>query len=283
MKNYPYVMTSQNVKMPSLIYGTAWKKERTADLVVQAVLSGFRGIDTACQPKHYEEPLVGAAIRRLRDHSIFREDLFIQTKFTPLSGQDPQRIPYDPNVVLEVQVAQSFEASKRNLGTEYVDSLVLHSPLFPYTNLKSVWSAMEKIYHSGGARQLGISNCYDFELLKRLYEDSQVKPSVVQNRFYSDSGYDVELRQWCDERGIIYQSFWSLTANPHILGSKMVEDLVQKYGRTPAQILYRYLNHVGIVPLIGSTSKEHLEEDLKIFEFELENFEIENFTQNIMQ
>jgi len=184
---------------------------------------------------------------------------------------------------LEVQVAQSFEASKRNLGTEYVDSLVLHSPLFPYTNLKSVWSAMEKIYHSGGARQLGISNCYDFELLKRLYEDSQVKPSVVQNRFYSDSGYDVELRQWCDERGIIYQSFWSLTANPHILGSKMVEDLVQKYGRTPAQILYRYLNHVGIVPLIGSTSKEHLEEDLKIFEFELENFEIENFTQNIMQ
>ncbi|HEX5670819.1 MAG TPA: hypothetical protein VFX66_04720, partial [Sulfuricurvum sp.] len=84
MKNYPYVMTSQKVKMPSLIYGTAWKKERTADLVVQAVLSGFRGIDTACQPKHYEEPLVGAAIRRLRDHSILREDLFIQTKFTPL-------------------------------------------------------------------------------------------------------------------------------------------------------------------------------------------------------
>ncbi|MFA6188117.1 MAG: aldo/keto reductase [Sulfuricurvum sp.] len=267
--------------MPALIYGTAWKKERTSDLVVQAVLSGFRGIDTACQPKHYEEPLVGAAIKRLRGHSIMREELFIQTKFTPLSGQDPQRIPYDPNAMLEVQVAQSFESSKRNLGTEYVDSLVLHSPPFPYANLKSVWSAMETIFHSGGTRQLGISNCYDLELLKRLYEDSQVKPSAVQNRFYSDSGYDVDLRQWCDEKGIIYQSFWSLTANPHILASQMVEALAQKYDKTHAQILYRYLNQVGIVPLIGSTSKQHMEEDLKIFEFELETVEIENLTQNI--
>ncbi|MCL4431996.1 MAG: aldo/keto reductase [Epsilonproteobacteria bacterium] len=267
------------MKMPSLMYGTAWKKEHTADLVVQAVLSGFRGIDTACQPKHYNEPLVGEALKRLRTHGITREEVFVQTKFTPLSGQDPQRVPYDPNKSLEEQVAHSFDVSKRNLGIQYIDSLVLHSPLFPYSNLRSVWGAMENIFNSGSAGQLGISNCYDLELLKRLYDEAEIKPSVVQNRFYSESGYDIALRQWCSEHNIVYQSFWSLTANPHLLGSKIVEDMAVSYCKTPAQILYRYLNHVGIVPLIGSTSQEHMTQDLKIFEFELKVAEIESITQ----
>lgn len=267
------------MKMPSLMYGTAWKKEHTADLVVQAVLSGFRGIDTACQPKHYNEPLVGEALKRLKTHGVLRDELFVQTKFTPLSGQDPQRVPYNPNEPLDVQVAQSFEASKRNLGTPYLDALVLHSPLFPYANLWMVWKAMEKIYEQGGTRALGISNCYDLELLKRLYHDAEVKPSVVQNRFYKESGYDTHLRQWCQDMGIVYQSFWSLTANPHILGSEIVRNMALQHAKTPAQILYRYLNHAGIVPLIGSTSGEHMTQDLKIFEFELSVSEIQSITQ----
>jgi diketogulonate reductase-like aldo/keto reductase len=150
-----------------------------------------------------------------------------------------------------------------------VDSLVLHSPVFPYDHLLRVWGAMEEVYHSGGALQLGISNCYDLELLKKLYGNSVIKPTIVQNRFYTESDYDVELRQWCDNHDIIYQSFWSLTANPHILKSDMVQQLSEKYTKTPAQIWYRYLSHVGIVPLIGSTSRHHLDEDLNIFTFDL--------------
>jgi len=270
----PTRLTNQNVKMPSLIYGTAWKKEHTADLVEMAIVSGFRGIDTACQPKHYHEAGVGEALQRLKAQGIGREELFVQTKFTPLAGQDPQRIPYDPTQPLSIQVAQSFEASQRNLKTDYVDSLVLHSPLFPYSHLSQVWGAMEVIYHSGGARQLGISNCYDLELLQKLYRESGVKPSVVQNRFYAESGYDIELREWCDEVGILYQSFWSLTANPHILKSREFFALTQEYNVTEAQILYRYLNHVGITPLIGSTSQQHINEDLGVFSFELKPSEI---------
>lgn len=270
----PYVTTIENVRMPALIYGTAWKGERTADLVETAVKSGFRGIDTACQPKHYNEAGVGEALERLNASGIRRESLFVQTKFTPLSGQDPSTVPYDPAAPLEAQVAQSFEASKRNLRTSYVDSLVLHSPLSSYDDLLTVWKAMEAIYACGDAHLLGISNCYDEKLLMRLCKDVEVKPAVVQNRFYEQSGYDAPLRQWCNERGIIYQSFWSLTANPHILGSRTFFILMQKYDKTDAQILYRYLNHVGIVPLIGSTSLEHLREDLAIFEFELTSEEI---------
>ena len=122
MVDQNWLTTSAGVKMPWIIYGTAWKKERTADLVVKAIQTGFRGIDTACQPKHYDEPLVGAALHRLQDHGIQRETLFLQTKFTPLSGQDPEKVPYDKNAPVESQVAQSFEVSKKNLQTEYVDS-----------------------------------------------------------------------------------------------------------------------------------------------------------------
>ena len=168
MVKLKWLTTSAGVKMPGIIYGTAWKKDRTEDLVMKAVQAGFRGIDTACQPKHYNEPLVGTAISKLKDHGIKRGDLFLQTKFTPLPGQDPNQVPYDKNSPVELQVGQSFETSKKNLQTEYVDSLVLHSPMTPHALLMRVWHALEKIQKTGGARQLGISNCYDMKVLQSL-------------------------------------------------------------------------------------------------------------------
>lgn len=266
-------------KMPKLLYGTAWKKEATTQLVEMAILTGFRGIDTACQPKHYEEHLVGEAIAHLEKQGISREELFIQTKFTPINGQDPKKVPYNPNNSIELQIQDSFEVSKKNLRVDYIDSYILHSPLFPYENLIKAWRAMEEIYERGEAKQLGISNCYDLELLKELYFDAKIKPAVVQNRFYAQSSYDTELRQWCDTHNIFYQSFWSLSANPEILNSHLVNSLAKKYDRTNAQIFYRYLIHVGITPLIGSTSKEHLVQDLNIFEFILELKEIDDISK----
>lgn len=269
MKYQKVFTTSAGVKMPWLIYGTAWKKEHTANLVVKAVQAGFRGIDTACQPKHYDEPLVGAALQRLKDYGVGRETLFVQTKFTPMGGQDPRQVPYDRKAPIESQVAQSFEASKKNLQTQYVDSLILHSPVAPYAVLMKVWGAMEAIQTAGGARQLGISNCYNTETMRQLYADANVKPAVVQNRFYQETGYDAALRSWCSNHGVIYQSFWTLTANPHILGSNTVRALSQKYNKTEAQIFFRYLNQSSIVPLTGTASKQHMREDLNVFDFEL--------------
>jgi len=276
MIDHKWLTTSVGVKMPRIIYGTAWKKDRTADLVEKAILAGFRGIDTACQPKHYNEPLVGAALQRLKDHGIKREVLFLQTKFTPLSGQDPRQVPYDENSPIELQVAQSFETSIKNLQTEYVDSLVLHSPMAPHALLMKVWNAMENIQKTGGARQLGISNCYHTEVIRSLYADANVKPAVLQNRFYQETGYDANLRHWCTHHGVIYQSFWTLTANPHILSSNTVRTIAQKYKKTDAQIFFRYLSHSGIVPLTGTTSEQHMKEDLSIFEFELSSEDLKN-------
>ena len=271
MKDQHYLITSSGVKMPAMIYGTAWKKETTADLVVQAVQAGFRGIDTACQPKHYNEAHVGEALARLKGDVISREDLFLQTKFTPLSGQDPKQIPYDKHSPVDMQVAQSFAVSKVNCQTDYIDSLVLHSPIAPHSQLVKAWQAMEKIHIAGDAHQLGISNCYDIEVIKSLYADAKVKPAIVQNRFYKDTGYDTELRVWCADHDIIYQSFWTLTANPDILSSNCVTGMEKKYQKTAAQIFFRYLTQAGIVPLTGTTSLSHMKEDLNIFYFELDS------------
>jgi diketogulonate reductase-like aldo/keto reductase len=256
-------------EIPGIIYGTAWKKERTADLVETALLAGFKGIDTAGQPKHYDEALVGAGLQRAQQQGIAREQLYLQTKFTPLSSQDPERLPYDKHAAVDVQVAQSFASSQRNLHSDYVDCFTLHSPLASHELTMQAWQAMEDIHRTGGARLLGISNCYDFDVFQALYADADVKPAIVQNRFYQDTNYEVELRQWCAEQGVIFQSFWSLTANKHILHSTALEDMAVQYHRTPAQIFFRFLSQAGIVPLTGTCSLQHMREDLAIFEFEL--------------
>ena len=269
MKDQNWITTAAGVKMPRLIYGTAWKKERTADLVVQAIQAGFKGIDTACQPKHYNEPMVGEALNRLKDLGIQRDDLFLQTKFTPIDGQDPANVPYDKGSPVDEQVAQSFEVSIKNLQTDYIDSLVLHSPMFRHSETLKAWGAMEKVQKAGGVGQLGISNCYDLRIMKQLYTDATVKPAVLQNRFYRETRYDSELRLWCNDHGIIYQSFWTLTANPHILARDTIRSIAQAHGKTESQIFFRYLTQIGITPLTGTCSEQHMRDDLSIFEFEL--------------
>ena len=89
------------------MYGTAWKREATAELVQLAVSLGFRAIDTANQLIHYQEALVGEVLKALETSGVNRKSLFLQTKFTPVSGQD-HRMPYDPSTALATQVQTVF-------------------------------------------------------------------------------------------------------------------------------------------------------------------------------
>jgi len=269
MKPNDFLTSTYNVRMPWIIYGTAWKKDSTAALVEQAISSGFRGIDTACQPKHYNEAGVGDGVAACLHRGIDRSELYLQSKFTPLSGQDPERVPYDAKASLSEQVAQSFQTSLKNLQTTYLDCLVLHSPLANQQQMGEVWQAMEQIFYNGGARQLGISNCYDPQQFKLLYRNAKVKPAVIQNRFYAETRYDQTIRDFCRQQGIIYQSFWTLTANPKVLAHATIQTLAAKYQRSTAQVFFRYLNQIDIIPLSGTTSKDHMKEDLAIIDFKL--------------
>lgn len=271
-----YFISNQDIKIPSILYGTAWKKDETAKFVAQALNCGFRGVDTAGQPKHYQEHLVGEGLLKAYESGLKREELYLQTKFTPIDGQDKSNMPYLESDDIVRQIEKSFGNSKKNLHTEFIDSYVLHSPIFPGSKLLKAWDTMSSFVRNKEAGQIGISNCYDLDVLEYLYTKSELKPSVVQNRFYSQSGYDKAIRVWCKDRGIIYQSFWSLTANPHILNSEVVQSLSKKYEKSEALIFYRFLNHQGIIPLNGTTSKTHMIEDLSIDSFELENSEIQS-------
>jgi diketogulonate reductase-like aldo/keto reductase len=270
MKPDDFLLSAFGVRMPRIIYGTAWKREKTAALVEKAIRTGFRGIDTACQPKHYHEPGVGEGIAAcIQAEIVTREELYLQTKFTPLDGQDPKSIPYDPKASLGDQVAQSIRCSLKNLQTPYLDGLILHSPLASRQQLLEVWQAMEQAFEDGVIKQLGISNCYDPATLAFLFEAAAVKPAVLQNRFYADTHYDRSLRDFCRQQNILYQSFWTLTANPGVLADRILKTLAARYGRSSAQVFFRFLTQIGVVPLTGTASEQHMREDLEIFEFEL--------------
>lgn len=264
-----FITSNAGVRIPGIIYGTAWKTTDTERLVTLAIRQGFRGIDTACQPKHYNEVGVGAALATCLASGVARGDVYLQTKFTTVSGHDPSRIPYDPKAPLAEQVAQSFAASLRNLRTDYLDCLVLHSPLPTPEQTLQVWRAIEGIVDTGGIRQAAISNCYALAELQHLYRAARIKPAVLQNRFYADTAYDREIRVYCRQHHIVYQSFWTLTANPQLLAHATIAALASTHQRTPAQILFRYLTRLGVVPLTGTRSETHMREDLSIFDFEL--------------
>jgi diketogulonate reductase-like aldo/keto reductase len=261
--------------LPSFIYGTAWKKEATAPLVRAAVSAGFKAIDTANQPRHYSEALVGEALSALAAEGITRDSLFLQTKFTPVNGHD-HRIPYDPRARLTAQVNQSFESSLQNLKTNRVDSYLLHGP-YSYPGLSAedweVWNAIEAIYNSGRAGMIGISNVNALQL-SALIDQAKIKPMAVQNRCFANRGWDREVRKICQKHGIMYQGFSLLTANPYVLRQPQIITMAKRRGVDTPQIVFRFAMQAGMVPLTGTTSLEHMKEDLRVSDIELSTDEV---------
>ena len=260
--------------IPAFIYGTAWKKDASADLVYQALNSGFTAIDTAAQPKHYREDLVAAGVSRaIKAGKIKRSELYLQTKFTSPHGQDPNNLPYDPKSSLPDQVNASVMSSignfnfgdvvkKDDVAEPYIDTLVLHSPMPSIQETLEVWQALEQ-YIPGEIRNLGISNCNLFTLME-LYERVNIKPAVVQNRFYGSTKHDIGLRKFCQERGIIYESFWTLTANPALLKAKETRQLASQLDISTAAALYCLVLGLGNTTILnGTTNQQNMLDDWK--------------------
>lgn len=265
-----------NVSIPSFMYGTAWKKEATTQLVESAVAVGFTAIDTANQLIHYQEALVGEALQRLAKQGITRDRLFLQTKFTPANGQD-HRTPYDPSANLTTQIKQSFDSSLTHLHTDRIDSYVLHGP---YQRLGlgkadwEVWAAIEGLYDSGKTRMIGISNV-TAEQLTALCAQAKHKPMVVQNRCYAALGWDKDVRDICRSHGIIYQGFSLLTANREVLAEPEVRGIANRLGAGVAQVIFRFAMQIGMLPLTGTTNSQHMKEDLQAEQLSLSPEEIQ--------
>ncbi|KAI9858829.1 MAG: hypothetical protein M1813_007296 [Trichoglossum hirsutum] len=264
-------LSGGKTKIPALVYGTAWKEERTKELVVQALRSGFQGVDTAAQPKHYREDLVGDALRQaFLEGTLRRRDVYLQTKFTSVGGQDKTNMPYDPSSPIPEQVRASVASSLHNFRPvatndeeeTYLDCLVLHSPLPTLAQTLEAWEVLEE-YVPHKIRNLGISNV-GLATLQPLFAVAKVKPAVVQNRFYPQTKFDVAVRRFCRENNIVYQSFWTLTANPKLLTSEPVGSLVTEAAVDNEVALYCLVLGLGnTVILDGTTSEERMKGDLQ--------------------
>ncbi|MGH7181376.1 MAG: aldo/keto reductase family protein [Nitrospiraceae bacterium] len=256
--------TYNDVPVPSFMYGTAWKKDATSQLVQLAVSAGFTAIDTANQLIHYQEVLVGDALLALAQQGVARDRLFLQTKFTPTNGQD-HRTPYDASAALTTQVVQSFDSSLAHLHTDYLDSYVLHGP-YQRQGLGAadweVWAAIEGLYRSGKTKMIGISNV-TAEQLTQLCAHAAVKPMVVQNRCYAALGWDKAVREICRTHAIIYQGFSLLTANREVFSEPSIRAIAQRLGTGLAQVVFRFAMQIGMLPLTGTTDQQHMKEDLQ--------------------
>jgi diketogulonate reductase-like aldo/keto reductase len=267
----------EGIRVPRFLYGTAWKEDQTQRLAELALRQGFRGIDTANQRRHYHEAAVGRAIAASVARGVVaREDLFLQTKFTFRRGQD-HRLPYDAATPIPLQVEQSFASSLEHLGTEVIDSYVLHGPTQRAGLVAAdweAWRAMEAIRDTGRARLLGVSNV-TLEQLQALCQRARVQPRFVQNRCYAARGWDRRVRDFCATNGMVYQGFSLLTANRDVLARPDLARIAQRYGRTVSQIVFRFALDVGMVPLTGTTDPAHMEADLEVFDFRLDPEEVE--------
>jgi diketogulonate reductase-like aldo/keto reductase len=256
--------TKQPSALPDFLYGTAWKEDRTPSLTELALGMGFRGIDTANQRRHYSEAGVGQGLAAAyRAGGVTRADLFLQTKFTYQPGQD-HRLPYDPAASLSDQVAQSMASSLEHLGTDHVDSYVLHGPASGYgwTDADSeVWEAMREERDAGRTRVLGVSNV-SLRHLEQMGVAHAEGPAFVQNRCYARFGWDRDVRLFCREQKIIYQGFSLLTANVEVLHHPLITGLAASANATPAQIIFSFARAIGMLPLTGTSNAEHMKQDL---------------------
>jgi diketogulonate reductase-like aldo/keto reductase len=270
-------LTVDNVRVPRFLYGTAWKEDDTQRLMELALQQGFRGIDTANQRRHYNEAAVGQAVAAaIRAGLVTRDALFLQTKFTFRAGQD-HRLPYDPRAPISLQVEQSFASSLEHLGTEVIDSYVLHGPTQCVGLTRAdwdAWRAMEAIHDSGRARLLGVSNV-SVEQLQELHAGSRIRPRFVQNRCYASRGWDRSVRQFCAAHGMVYQGFSLLTANRATLIHPELVRIAKRHGRNASQIVFRFALEVGMIPLTGTTDPSHMRADLEVFDFVLHGADIE--------
>jgi diketogulonate reductase-like aldo/keto reductase len=178
-------------------------------------------------------------------------------------------MPYDPSLPWEERVHTSVASSLNNLRPKadpetaketYIDCLIIHSPMRSFPDTLTVWRTLET-YVPHQIRSLGISNV-DFTTLQALHKESTIKPVAVQNRFYADTDYDVDLRQFCVSNGIMYESFWTLTGNPNLLRSAPVEMLSKNVGVSRQVALYALVMSLGVAPLNGTTNSERMKSDL---------------------
>lgn len=251
-----YVTLNNGVRMPILGYGTLHLPAATcADCVAEAIKIGWRLIDTA---KNYaNEEHVG---RGIKNSGIDRRELFVTSKlWLKDAGYE--------------QAKKAFQLTLDRLQLSYLDLYLVHQP---FGDVYGAWRAMEELCHAGKIRAIGVSNFHDDRLVDFVMTNN-VKPAVNQveiNPYHQQwktqdihHEYNVQLEAW----GPLGQM-----RRPELLKNPAVAGIGKHHGKTAAQVILRWLIQRGIVTLVKTARREHMLENLNIFDFTLSPEDMEH-------
>ena len=249
-----FVTLNNGVKMPQLGYGVyQTRPEETEKAVGTALELGYRLIDTAAS--YDNEEGVGAAIKQ---SGIPRKELFVTTK---LWVQDHG---YDNTL-------KAFDTSMKKLGLDYLDLYLIHKP---YSDYYGSWRAMERLYREGRIRAIGVTSFWN-ERLADLFNCNEIKPAVNQIET------NVWNQKWAEEAFMkqqgIQQEAWAPFAEGanHVFTNPVLQEIARKHGKTTGQVMLRWLLQRGIVAIPKSVHKERMQENLDVFDFQLDEADMQ--------
>lgn len=222
----------------------------------RAVQNGYRIFDTGRLYGHSEQA-IGKVVSKYH-----RDDFFLITK---ISDDDLKRYSDAPTV------SDNLKISLKYLNTDYVDAYLLH---FPSGDWLSMYKAMEKEYINGKVKYLGVCN-FDKDELMELINKVTIKPVICQVEL-NPLNTKKELRQFCQKNSIVVMAHTPTAhMDKRVVESDILQQLTKKYNKTAAQIIYRWHYQNSVIPIVSTTSYDHMKENMEIFDFELEASEME--------
>lgn len=243
-----YVTLNNGLKMPQVGYGVYQVEPAEAErCVLDAISVGYRMIDTA-QIYHNEEG-VGNAIVKC---GVPREELFIVTKV------------WISNAGEEKAYASILESLKK-LQTDYIDLLLIHQPFGDYYG---TYRAMERAYHEGKVRAIGVSNFYPDRFID-IQAHVEVKPAVnqVETHVFNQQ---ITAQEYMEKYGCQIMSWGPFAEGKNgFFNNETLAEIGRKYGKSVAQVALRYLLQRGVVLIPKSAHKERMEQNMDIFNFSL--------------
>ncbi|MGN1407794.1 aldo/keto reductase [Lactobacillus sp.] len=254
-----YFTLNDGYSIPKLGFGT-YKINgfQGVHQIRQAIENGYRLLDSASR---YENE--GALGRAIRESSVPRSELFVTSKLPGAHHAYKEAI-------------NELEEGLMRSGLDYFDLYLIHWPNPLEDHYVEAWQALADAQRFGLVRSIGVSN-FEPAHLDRIIKETGVTPAVNQvelHPYWSSR----EVREYDDAHGIVTEAWSPLMRAGEVFEKKVIQDLAQKYGKHPAQVILRWETQLGVLPIPKASSSKHQLSNLDIFDFKLTDEEVEQIT-----